>query len=231
MPWILTGLAVVPLPILFLVLFLVSASSDSALFYLLLSLASLGLGLLVSLLIMVSFWLYRRRWSRRLRDRLAADGITASEVQWFQSELSSEERKTWRELKELNPLLADAYCETLAARLTATRIASRARSEMLRIERQINRTRHLRHADTSSLLTDLMTDRQQAELVRKEAQVRQGEAEARLHSIEAAARRALSQTETTMMLQRLSATQDHSPLALEIARLEQEAREDLEATD
>ena len=144
-------------------------------------------------------------------------------VRWFQSELSSEERRTWRELEKLNPLLADAYCETLAARLTATRIASRARSEVLRIERQINRTRHLRHADTKSLLTDLMIDRQEAESVRREAQVRLGEAEARLHTIDAAARRELSQSETAMMLQRLSATQDHSPLALEIARLEQEA--------
>ena len=227
MPWILTGLAIVPLPILFLILFFVSASTDSAVFYLLLSLASLGLGLLVALLITISFWLYRRRWSRRLRDRLAADGITASEVYWFQSELSSEERKTWRELEKLNPLLADAYCETLAARLTATRIAARARTEMLRIERQINRTRNLRHADTSSLLTDLLADRSEAERVRREAQLRLGEAEARLHTIDAAARRALSQTETAMMLRRLSATQDHSPLALEIAQLEQEARDDL----
>ena len=78
-PWILTGLAIVPLPILFLVLFFVSASADSAVFYLLLSLASFGLGLLTALLIMISFWLYRRRWSRRLRDRLAADGITAGD--------------------------------------------------------------------------------------------------------------------------------------------------------
>ena len=99
----------------------------------------------------------------RLRDRLAADGITAGEVGWFETELSSEERKIWRELKANNPLLADAYCETLAARLTATRITARARGEILRIERQINRTRNLRGVDTSQLLDDLIADRQRVD--------------------------------------------------------------------
>jgi hypothetical protein len=226
MPWLLTGLATVPLPLLFLVLFLVSATTDSAAFYLLLSFVSLGLGLVVGLLIMISFWLYRRKWNLKLRDRLAADGITAAEVPWFQSELSSEEKKTWRELEQINPLLADAYCETLAARLTATRILARARAEMLRIERQINRTRHLREAHTTSLMTELVADRRQAELVRNEAKMRLAEAKARLHTIDAAARRALSQTETDLMLQRLSASQDQFPLALEMARLEHQAGDD-----
>lgn len=230
-PWVLTGMVTVPLPLLFLVLFFASSGPDSAAFYLLLAVISLALGLVGSLVVIVAFWLYRRTWSIRLRNRLAADGITAAEVPWFGSELTSEERKTWRELEEMNPMLADAYCETLAARLTASRISTRARAEMLRIERQLNRTRQLREADTSSLVKDLLADRHKAELVRTEAKTRLAEAKARLQTIDAAARRELSQAEITLMLQRLSASQDQFPLALELARLEHESRTDSEPSN
>jgi hypothetical protein len=171
---------------------------------------------------------YRRRWHGRLRDRLAADGITAAEVPWFASELSSEERKTWSELKQKNPLLADAYCETLAARLTATRIIGRARGETLRIERQINRTRNIHGVDTSTLLKDLNADRQRSEELCKEATVRLSEARARLQTIEAAANRRLSRSETDLMLRRLAASQEHFPLALEMASLEEESLLEIE---
>src|SRR6266545_7296745 len=142
-PWLSLVLVMLPAPIVFLMLFLAAGTTDSAAIYFLLSFVSMGLGLVVGVLVLISLFLYRRRWHGRLRDRLAADGITAAEVPWFASELSSEERKTWGELKEKNPLLADAYCETLAARLTATRIIARARGETLRVERQINRTRNI----------------------------------------------------------------------------------------
>src|SRR5687768_15630023 len=125
-PWLSLVLVIIPLPIVFLLLFLTSTATDSAAVYLLLSFVSLGLGLVVGLALVILLLLFRRRWRMRLRDRLAVDGITADEVGWFETELSSEESKTWRELKAKNPLLADAYCETLAARLTATRITARA---------------------------------------------------------------------------------------------------------
>ena len=224
LPAIMTGLVIVPLPVFFLVLFITSSSTDAAAFYLILSIVSLGLGLALSVLILIGFGLYRRRWMRRLRDRLAADGITATEVVWFHTELSTEERKTWRGLEAMNPLLADAYAETLAARLTATRIAARAREEGLRIERQLNRIRHLRHADADSLLEGLLYDREKADSIRKEAKMREVQAKARLQAIEAAARRELTEAETSVMLRRLHASQDQIPLGLEIATLEQEAR-------
>lgn len=222
-PWLSLIVVTTPLPIVFLVLFLAAASTDAAAIYLLLSFVSLGLGLVVGLLVLIFFLLYRRRWHRRLRDRLAADGITASEVAWFASELSSEERKIWGELKAKNPVLGDAYCETLADRLTATRIISRARADTLRIERQINRTRNIQGVDTSSLLNDLLLDRQRSEDLRQEATVRLSETKARLQKIEAAANRKLSQSETDSMLRRLAASQEHFPLALEMASLEEEA--------
>ena len=154
-PWLSFVAVTLPLPIVFLVLFIAAAATDTAAVYLLLSFVSLGLGLVVGLFLLILLLLYRRRWHRRLRDRLASDGITAAEVPWFASELSSEERKVWNELKPKNPLLADAYCETLAARLTASRIIVRARRETLKVERQLNRARSLRGVDTSLLLEDL----------------------------------------------------------------------------
>ena len=227
-PWLSFVLVTVPLPIFFLLLFLSSTATDSAAVYLLLSFVSTGMGLVVGLFVLLLLLFYRRRWHRRLRDQLAADGITASEVTWFTSELSSEERRTWRELKEKNPLLADAYCETLAARLTATRIIGRTRTEILRVERQRNRTLNIRGADTASLLSDLLSDRQRFEDLRQEATVRLSEANARLQSIDAAANRSLSQSETALMLRRLAASQEQFPLALEMASLEQEALRELD---
>jgi hypothetical protein len=215
----------------FLLLFLTSSATDSAAVYLLFSFVSLGLGLVVGLALLILLLLFRRRWRMRLRDRLAADGITASEVSWFETELSSEERKTWQELRANNPLLADAYCETLAARLTATRISARARAEALRIERQINRTRHLRGVDTSQLLDDLTADRQRVDSLRQEAATRLSGAKARLQTIEAAANRALSQSETALMLRRLVSSQEQFPLALEMAKLEREGIRELEHHD
>ena len=227
-PWLSFVLVTVPLPIFFLVSFLSSTTPDSAAVYLLLSFVSTGLGLVVGLFVLILLLFYRRRWHRRLRDQLAADGITASEVTWFTPELSSEERTTWRELKEKNPLLADAYCETLAARLTATRIIGRTRAEILKVERQRNRTRNISGADTASILSELLLDRQRFEDLRQEATVRLSEAKARLQTIEAAANRSLSKSETDLMLQRLTASQEQFPLALEMASLEQEALRELD---
>lgn len=226
-PWLSLVAVTLPLPVVFLVLFLSAGATDSAAIYLLLSFVSMGLGLVVGLLTLILLLLYRRRWHSRLRDRLAADGITAAEVEWFTSELSSEERKIWGELKKKNPLLADAYCETLAARLTATRIIARARGETLKVERQINRTRSIQGVDTSSLLSDLLSDRRRSDALRKEATVRLAETKARLQTIEAAANRGLSQKETDLMLRRLAASQEHSPLALEMANLEEAALREL----
>jgi hypothetical protein len=230
-PWLSFFLITIPVPIVFLGFFLAAAATDTAAVYLLLFFVSMGLGLVVGLLVLTLLLLYRRRWNNRLRDRLAADGITATEVPWFEGELSSEERRIWRDLKEKNPLLADAYCQTLANRLTATRIIAKSRGEVLRVERQINRTRNIRGVDTSSLLNDLLSDRLRVDGVRQEATIRLSEAKAQLQAIEAAANRTLSQNETDSMLRRLAASQELPPLALEMADLEREALRELERSE
>jgi hypothetical protein len=172
--------------------------------------------------------MYRRSWTRQLRTRLASDGITADEVGFFLNELTSGEKRSLREMEKRQPLLADAYRETLALRLNATRLAARARRELLQVERRINRARYLDSPDTSVLLDELARDRARLEGLKQEGSSRRAEAEARLQMIEAAASRGASWAETNYMLQRLDEGRKHLPLGLENARAEQQLREDAE---
>jgi hypothetical protein len=127
--------------------------------------------------------------------------------------------------------LADAYVETLASRLTASRILARSKRELLLVSRRLNSARAIIDADTSALVADLEADRIQLENVKVESTSRLAEAKARLQTIEAAASRSLTQTETDFMLRRLSAAQSQLPLAIEMAKLERKAAEELESID
>ena len=227
-PWLSFLLFSLSPPLPFLLFYLRAASTETSAIFLLLAAGALGAGVLIGALVLMVFMLYRRRWYHRLRDRLASDGITASEVTWFTSELTSEERLNLSEIQKTNPLLADAYQETLASRLTATRIMARSKRELLRVTRRINNARALVDADTSGLVAELEVDRLQLEGLRNESTVRLAEAKARLQMIEAAASRSLSQTETDLMLSRLTASQSQLPLAIEMAKLERQAANEID---
>ncbi|MGI8735257.1 MAG: hypothetical protein ACR2LM_18380 [Pyrinomonadaceae bacterium] len=227
-PWLSFFFLSLALPVPLLVLYLRSASTDTAAVFLGLSLAALGVGILAGALVMILLLLYRRRWHSGLRDRLALDGITASEVSWFMSELTSEERKVLKEIQVSSPLLADAYCETLASRLNASRIITRSKRELLRVERHTGRARSIVGADTSSLLEELSGDRVRLQNLQTEATARLAEAKAQLQIIEAAASRSLGQAEADLMLRRLNSAQAHLPLAIEMAKLEQQISKEIE---
>ena len=222
-PWIAVLAASFPAPLVFLVLFLTAAATESAAVYLLLAGLSLTLGFALGVVIAAILLIYRRRWLSRLRDRLASDGITADEVVWFRSELTSAERAALAEIERSNPLLADAYRETLANRLTASRIISRSKREMLRVERQINRARTLRTTESASLQQELAADHERLQFLRQQATDHLAKAKTRLQMIEATARRKLTESETDLMMQRLGSSQDQLPLVLEIAKMEQQA--------
>ena len=228
-PWIALVVASIPAPLVFLVLFLATTTTESAAVYLVLAGLSLTLGFALGVVIAAILLIYRRRWLSKLRDRLASDGITANEVAWFRSELTSAERKALAEIEQSNPLLADAYMETLANRLTASRIISRSKREMLKVERQLNRARTVRTPESTALQKDLTDDRERLEQVRIQASEHLAKAKTRLQVIEATASRKLSQGETDLMMQRLGSAQDQLPLVLEIAQIEQQALR--EATD
>ena len=222
-PWIALVVASLPAPLVFLVLFLTATATESAAVYLLLAGLSLTLGFAVGLVIVAILLMYRRRWLSKLRDRLASDGITANEVAWFRSELTSAERASLAEIERTNLLLADAFRETLANRLTASRIIARSKREMLRVERQINRARTLHTPESKSLQKELAEDHERLQNLRQQATDHLAKAKTRLQVIEATARRKLTQGETDLMMQRLGSAQDQLPLVLEIARLEQQA--------
>jgi hypothetical protein len=222
-PWIALPATSFPVPLIFLVLFLTATATESAAVYLLLAGLSLTLGFALGVIIAAILLVYRTRWLKHLRDRLASDGITASEVVWFRSELTSAERKALAEIEKSNPLLADAYLETLASRLTASRIVSRSRREILKVERQLNRARLIKTPESNSLQQELTADRERLEHVRQQASEHLAKAKTRLQTIEATASRRLSQGETDLMMQRLGSAQDQLPLVLEMAQLEQQA--------
>ena len=222
-PWLVLLVTSLPVPVIFLVLFFVATATESAAIFLLLAGLSLGLGLFLGLLAVVLLALYRRRWLAQLRDRLASDGITASEVVWFRSELTSAERASLSEIEQTNPLLADAYLETLASRLTASRIISKSRRELLKVERRLSRARMLNTPESLSLQKDLESDHERLSILKQRATDHLANAKTRLQTIEATASRNLNQAETDVMMQRLGSAQDQLPLVLEMAHMEQQA--------
>lgn len=221
-PWIAVLLTSIPVPLVLLVLFILSTTTESAAIFLLLAGLSLAVGFALGLVIAAILLIYRKNWLSKLRDRLASDGITANEVVWFRSELTSAERKSLAEMKQSNPLLADAYLETLASRLTASRIMARSKKEILKVERHINRARTVRTPESAALQKDLAEDHERLKNVYSQATEHLNQAKTRLQVIEATANRKLSQGETDQMMRRLGSAQDQLPLVLEIAQLEQQ---------
>lgn len=221
-PWVALLVTSIPAPLVFLVLFLTAAATDSAAVYLLLMGLSLTLGFALGVIVAAILLIYRRKWLSKLRDRLASDGITANEVVWFRSELTSAERAALKELQQNNRLLADAYLETLASRLTASRIIARSKRELLKVERRLNQARTLGTAEAKALQQDLAEDHNRVKHLLQQANEHLKHAKTRLQIIEATASRKLSQGDTNLMMQRLGSAQDQLPLVLEIAQLEQE---------
>ena len=229
-PWLAVVVSTIPAPLLFFILFLMTEATDSAAVYLLLAGLTFAFGLAIGLIIAAAILFYRRHWLARLRDRLALDGITAGEVSWFRSELTTSERKALAEIEQSNPLLADAYLDTLAMRLTATRIMARSRKELLKVERRINQARLIAGNESAALQADLVADREKIELLRKQADEHLRSAKTRLQVIEATATRKLNQAEIDVMMQRLGNAQDQLPLVLQMAQMEQQALEEVTAS-
>jgi hypothetical protein len=224
-PWLALGAVTVVPPALLLLVYALSGFSPV---FLVLAITSAPASLIIAVVVALFLLMYRRRWTRNLRDRLASDGITADEVGFFLNELTSGERRSLREMEKKQPLLADAYRETIALRLNATRLTTRARRDLLQVERRINRARYLNAPDTSVLLDELARDRERLERLKQEGSSRRAEAEARLQMIEAAASRGASWAETNYMLQRLDEGRKHLPIGLETSRAEQQLREETE---
>ena len=196
--------------------------------YVIFALTSLGLLSVFGLVAAYFVVLYRRLWERRLRERLAADGVTADELSHFASELTEGQLRALRGMEARTPLLAGAYRETLAARITAARVLARARDDAALVEQRLQSVSGLQAAGRAQLEEDLRRDRARLERVRREADEHARELDARLQMIEAIASRDVSQAETEMALRRLGSVRENLPLGLEGVREEQQAREEVE---
>jgi hypothetical protein len=225
-PWLAFFLVALPAPIYFLMKYF--SSAPDAGINILFALTSLAVGSVIGFAVTLFLLYYRRHWAQKIRDRVGADGVTADELPWFTSELTPQERQALKEIEAQNPLLADAYRETLASRITATRVVANAKRQLLLVERRLNRTAYIQGTDTTRLQEELRADRERLEQIKLEGSERRAEAETRLQMIEAAASRGASWEETNIALHRLSTTREQIPLALEAARLEQQAREETE---
>ncbi len=185
-------------------------------------------GFVVGLAVSGGSMIYRSRWLANVRERLAVDGIKASELRWFMSEVSSSDKKALRELEAVNPLTADAYRETLAAKLTATRIIKSSKQELLLVSRRQSKLKQLKGETTNVLLEELKSDKENLEKINKEATEMRIEAETRQQMIEAASRRGTSFVDAELALKKLSARTQELPLALESLKMEEEFRKELE---
>ncbi|MFL6468959.1 MAG: hypothetical protein ACJ72Z_13460 [Pyrinomonadaceae bacterium] len=213
---------------LFSVLFLAGSPPVAATF--------LFLGLVVTLvaflasLALTGFFGYRySRWKEETRERMAADGIKAEEIEWFTRELRPAEKRALRSISAQDELLADAYRETLASRLTATRIVKSSRKELNAMQKRQTRLGSLNSQRRPEFQEQIRTDIQKISGINNDAKEMLVEAEARLQMIEAAAMRGGGLADSELALKKLSARTSELPIALEAARLHQETVEELQS--
>jgi hypothetical protein len=173
----------------------------------------------------------RSVWTREMRERIAADGIKAEEIEWFTNELKSSEKRALKAVEARDLLLADAYRETLASRLTATRIVKSSKRELLLAKRRQNSIKQLKSARSEEFETEIGRDLEKIGKINDEAKLMLSEAEARLQMIEAAASRGGNLADSELVLKKLSARTAQLPLALESARMADEIRLELEKED
>jgi hypothetical protein len=219
-------LSLTPATILFI--FSLFSSGATVAMFVFFSLIALVAGFLIGLLITGGILFYRSRWLAEVRERLAVDGIKASEVEWFKHELKTAEKNSLREIERKDLLLADAFRDTLAARLTATRILKSTKHELLLVQRRQGKLKYLKSENSTNLQKELQTDLEKLNKIKTEAEEMHIEAETRLQMVEAASRRGGTVADTELSLKKLSARTAELPLALESAKMEDEYRKEFE---
>lgn len=215
--------------LLFAVLFFVFGSTPPAaasIFFL--GLIATLVGFVIGASLAVFFAVRRAKWTKEMRERIAADGIKADELEWFRHELKPSERRALKDIEASDILLADAYRDTLASRLTATRIMRSSRREMQLTDRRLNRLKMLKVDSAKAMQEKVKEDSAKIRSINEEAKVMLAEAESRLHMIEAAAMRGGNMADSELALKKLAHRVSELPLALEEARLRSEAVEELE---
>jgi hypothetical protein len=170
----------------------------------------------------------RKKWTGEMRERIAADGIRADEIDWFVGEMKPAEKRALKAVEARDLLLGDAYRDTLASRLTATRIIKNSRRELSMAKRRQNSIRQLKSARAAEFQEQIVSDIQKISSIETQAREMLVEAESRLAMIEAAASRSGGLADSELALKKLSARANELPLALQSAQVAEEIRRELE---
>jgi hypothetical protein len=226
--WIVPFVTSILPALVFFILFLFSSATSTAAMFFFLGIIAAAVGFVFGLIITGVLLYYRSRWLTQIRERIAVDGIKANEVDFFKHELKSAEKKSLKEMEGKNRLLADAYRETLASRLTATRIVKTTKQELLLVRRRESKLKYLKSENSESLQKELKDDHKKLEEIKGEAEQMRVEAETRLQMIEAASRRGANFSDTELALKRLTERSAQLPLALEALKMEEDIRKELE---
>ncbi len=221
-------ISTVPAVILFVLGFILGTTPPIAATFFFLSLITLIAGFVIGLVVSGSLLYYRSKWLADIRERIAFDGIKAQEIDWFRHELTTTEKKALKDVEKHDLLLGDAFRDTLAARLTATRIKKATNKELLLAKRRQNKIKYLKSENAESLKKEVVEDIEKLQKIKNEAEAMNIEAQTRLQMIEAAARRG-GVADTELALKKLSARTADLPLALESAKMTEEIRKELEA--
>ena len=224
-PVVLTG---VPALITFLLLFLTVSTPPAAATVLFLGLLITAVAFIASLALSGFFAFRYSKWKDMTREKIASDGIKAEEIEWFQRELKPAEKRALREISASDLLLADAYRETLASRLTASRIIKSSRNELNTTQRRQAKLKLLNSQRKPEFQEQIQKDIAKLTTINNDAKEMLIEAETRLQMIEAAAMRGGGLADSELALKKLSVRTADLPLALEQAKMAEEIRAELE---
>jgi len=222
------ALTVVPAILTFLLMILFGGVPATSVIILFIGLLLTTLGFLVGIGTALYLTHRRSRWTKEMREKIAADGIRADEIEWFFGEMKPSEKRALRAINARDLLLADAYRDTLASRLTAKRIVNSSRKELSMAKKRQNSIKLLRSAKTEEFQGQISQDIEKINRIHTEAREMLAEAESRLAMIEAAASRTGGLADNELALKKLSARANELPLALQSAQITDEIREELE---
>ncbi len=225
-PFVLTGIPA----ILFTVLAFVFGTTPPVAFTLfVLGIIFTAIGFAIGIALTGIFAYRHSRWTRDLREKMAADGIRAEELDWFLHELKPGEKRALKDITKADLLLADAYRETLASRLTATRIVRSSKKELQLTQRRKAKLKQFKNERQKEFAEQIQKDAEKISSIQDEAKQMLAEAEARLQMIEAASIRGRSIADSELALKKLSSRSRNLPLALEEARMTEDIVKELES--
>jgi hypothetical protein len=224
-PLLLSALPAIVFGILF---FLFGSTPPAAATFLFLGLISTAVGFVFGLVLSAIFAYRYANWSQEIRELIAADGIKAEEIEWFKKELKPSEKLALKSIQATDLLLADAYRETLASRLTASRIVKSSKRELALARRRESKLRYLKSENSERFQEEVRRDAEKLRSINEEAKQMLAEAESRLQMIDAAAMRGSNLVDSELALKKLSARTAQLPLALEQAKMAEEIRAELE---